>query len=492
MQSKIRPALVSFLSIAALLAIISLAACSYYEPQPDDPNKPRRLNVSKPDEKGAVVPAYQSGTYTSVWVGRFLDLEPAQRMVSQLHTRGLTSFTIKKTLVETGLVRAHDEVGDFYMVMAGLFGNQSEADILGQRLKAQGIVAGYETVGVDDPGEVEQEGTQTRQRVMNAQKVSQSAQQKASKPLPYDSPALTGEAFKKVVYGRYMGSFADPWEAQKEAEVLTRAGWPASVEKEKDGKGQQWFRVYLSPPVDRREWSADEKTLKAAKHSAASQPGIVILIDPSSLKGQVADINPDSDRSNASACAGFSEAGRLRVSIERVIGYIPESFFLAAIIDITPKDTGLIDYVVTKTSDFIHSTDTLSQGKALYGPSIYNRPEMENSLTKLVLNDSGGGLSAGFKKAETALTSIPGEKILLVYSEFQNLDQDQEIKSAFSSLKGSASGLRAFFIYGDTAERGYKLANDLAQLAGTSQAWDGCMLLQNNSYFEKFIKTIFR
>ena len=35
-------------------------------------------------------------------------------------------------------------------------------------------------------------------------------------------------------------------------------------------------------------------------------------------------------------------------------------------------------------------------------------------------------------------------------------------------------------------------AEDLAREAGSGQPWDGCLLLNNNAYFEQYIKSIFR
>ncbi len=463
------------------------------------------MEVPPPAEDGADIeaPAYQDdpdydrlksryfkkGLYNAIWVGRYLDEEPAQRMARHFQSRGLTAFVLKKKIEERRLF-ANDPVGDFYMVLVGLFGVPREADILGQRLKAEGQVRGYQVVPVDAPAELDSSETQTQPLSTQAAKTSREAQERASRPLSPNSPAATGEAFKKNVYGRYVGSFRDPLRAQAEAERMTAAGWPASVHK--DPGASTWYRVYLAPTEDHRDWKADEPTLTAARRSAATQPGIVILADMSSLGGGLSTVTPNAGRTDASACAGFSEAGRLGAVLNRTIIYIPDTSYTAALVPITYQEMRSWKEIPARIKAWWTDEKARPQKKALYGPAIFNRPEMEQAVSRLAATPEQASLAIGLTEVSNELSTIPGRKVLLVFSEFLGPDQPQDVRAALGQLKSAVTGLEPIFIYGDTDGAGYALANDLAREFGSGQAWDGCLLLNNNGYFEKYIKAIFR
>ncbi|UQZ88283.1 hypothetical protein C4J81_03295 [Deltaproteobacteria bacterium Smac51] len=492
--------------LTSLLIILwGLTACGG-EPN----NEPQVMTVKGPGPDGAEVTEpgvvgsvagsvydstigrlFPDGLYSSVFVGRYLDIEPAERMAGNLRNQGLTAFVLKRRLEEKGTVFKTD-LGEFYLVLAGLFGEKADAETLGQRLKAEGLVRSYQVVPVDHPGEIESTTAQTQGQSLKSAKLSDQVKQTAGRPLGPESSAASGEAFKKNVYGQYVGSYRDPWRAQAEAEALTRAGWQASVESEGTG-GSMWHRVYLSPTEDHRDWKADGQTLASAKHSAATQPGIVVLADMSSLKGYIGQVGPSASRSDASACAGFSEAGRLNTTILRTIIYIPDTSYIAALVPIVKKPLETYRDVPSRIKAWWNDEGSRPTKKAIYGPSIFYRPEMEAAVSRLVADPDKASLAMGLTETANDLMAIPGRKVLLVFSEFMGDDQPQTVRDALGRLRMEfGSNLEVIFVYGDTNAAGYALANDLAREAGTGQAWNGCLLLNNNAYFERYIKTIFR
>ncbi len=468
---------------------------------------PTVMEVPPPSADGAdtVAPAHQGesgyegvktryfakGLYKTVLAGRYLDEAPARNLARHFQSQGLTAFVLKKRVTERRLLGT-DPVGDFYLVLAGLFGRGEDADILGRRLKAEGRVSDFQVLPVKAPAELESTETQTRGQSVHAAETSRETRERAAQPLPPDSPAASGEAFKKNVQGRFVGSFRDPWRAQAEAERLSASGWSASVQK--DPGGAQWYRVYLAPTRDHRDWTADEPALRAARRSAASQPGFVILADMSGLEGTMGSPGPNAKRTDASACAGFSEAGRLGAVLNRTIVYIPDTSYTAALVPISPREQDIADWreIPNRIKAWWNDEKARPVKKALYGPAIFNRPEMERAVSKLVASPEPASLALGLTEVSRELSGIPGRKVLLVFSEFLGPDEPRDVKDALGQLRAGIGGLDAVFIYGDTDGPGYALASDLAREFGSGQAWDACRLLADNAYFEQYIKAIFR
>ncbi len=490
----------SFRKIFALLLFSTLAACGG-EPE----SGPQVMTVKSPGETGAeasqslagslaagaydrtIGRLFPEGLYYSVFVGRYLDKEPAERMAAHLRTFGLTTFVLEKRLSEEGAL-FNTDLGNFYLTMTGLFGEMSEAEILGKRLRAENLINSYQVVPVDHPGEIESTFAQNQSMDSKSARLSEQVAGQAGRPLGPESAAASGEAFKKNVYGRYVKSFRDPWAAEAEAAALTRAGWQASIER--DGV---WHRVYLSPTDDRRDWRADAPTLASAKTSAASQPGIVILADMSSLRGDAVHAGPGASRADASACAGFSELGRAATGIRRTIIYIPDTSYIAALLPISKKDMRDYRDVPDRLKAWWNNEGTRTRKRALYGPSIFYRPEMEMAVGRLAPDPEPASLAMGLSEAANDLMAIPGRKTLIVFSEFLGDDPPQRVRDALAHLRAEfGTSLTVIFVYGDTDANGLALAKDLANEAGSGPAWNGCLLLNNNAYFEQYVRSIFR
>ncbi|MDR2406217.1 MAG: SPOR domain-containing protein [Deltaproteobacteria bacterium] len=452
------------------------------------------LIVSGGDMTEGVAPvtSLSSAKFYAVWVGSYLDVGPAQRAVSSFQKQGFTSFSVKKTLEERSKLITSRKVGDFFLVLVGLFAEKDDANNLGKRLQAQGLVGNWQLVPSDKPSELDNFQQQTQPLVQQSESVTTFAQEKAGAPLSPKSPVVTGEGFRKMVYGRFIGSYRDPLEAKQQARRLTSAGWPAAVEETREGGGM-WYRVYLAESKDPVDFKTTPAKLDEARGSAMRQPGMVLLIDGSGLKGVWGTVKPLEDRTDASACAGYSQAGRMLTSIERLVSYIPDNGALMMVKPLAYKPpSNIVEKVTRPVKNWWTEDDSsLAEVKAPYGPAIYNRPEVLKSIKSLKVDVKPAPLAPELQTLE--LAAIPGKKTVILFSDFRAEDTNSRATSALGGLKGQYGGSLDFIVvYGDTDDVGYKLAGDLAQTGGGGEAWSGCQLLADNAYFERFIKRVFR
>ncbi|MDR0881006.1 MAG: SPOR domain-containing protein [Candidatus Adiutrix sp.] len=430
-----------------------------------------------------------SASFTTALVARSDSEEAAGRLAAKFRNRGLAALAIKKDMTGVNLYRnifKNEPPKLAWIVTVGLFGRREETDALGQRLRADGSVKDYRIMGLTDQADLEAFESQNSALYAQAANTSQESQKRAGRPLDPQSPQATGEAFHNYVQGRFIGSYRDPLEAREVARQLTTSGWSASVER-----AGQWNRVYLAPTRDSRDLRADPAALSTARKSAASQPGLIFLADLSSLAGQTSLLTPNAERSNASACGGFSEFGRLSATLTRTIIYIPETAYTVALVPIQPRPMSWRDIPQLARDWWDDKNRPVT--KAVYGPAIFNRPEMEQAINQLQNSPDQASLALGLAESSVDLATIPGRKVLLVFSEFQAPDQPEDIREAVSHLKGNfGDSLEIIYIYGDANGDGYRLAERLAKEAQGGPAWDGCRLLSDNAYFEQYIKTIFK
>lgn len=484
--------------------LIWLAACGWGSSSADNsqtanPNAPPRpLTVDSALVQSGVAPADQGEdeAYHTTWVGTYLSEEPAKRGADVFRNLGLTAFTVRKTLIEKKglLFPSRKPVGDFYLVNVGLFGTITEAEILGRRLKAQGRITNWQPIGSADPGEMARARIQTAPLEREAVKVTVQAQKKSGQPLPASAPAATGQGFKKMVHGRYVGSFKDLYAARAEAERLTAAGWPAAVERTSPGGGN-WFRVFLTEAVDHRDFEAEPRQLAAARIQAASHGGIIFLVDLSGVAGQWGQTVPGQARTEASACAGYSRTGRVLTGLERVVGQMPsDSSQMVLVKGVTYfPPAGMVERVVRPvrtwwTEDESELTDTQNA----YGPTLFNRPQVMRGLKNLKAEPNAVPLGPAFDSLRE-LTAMPGRKTLLVWSDFRWTGPDTETMGAAGRLKGQyGDQLDIIVIYGDADDKGWQLAENLARSGSGDAAWDGCRILADQSYYQSFIRRVFR
>ncbi|MDR2351916.1 MAG: SPOR domain-containing protein [Deltaproteobacteria bacterium] len=441
----------------------------------------------------APVKSGSKATYFAVWAGSYLEEAPALKAVNSLQKQGLTSFTVKKSLIEKKIPFFDKPVGDFYLVLAGLFGARVDADVLGRRLKAQGIISNFQVAPIDSPGEQDRFQAQTAPLETHSEVVATATQERSARPLPATSPVRSGEGFKTLIRGRYVGSYRDLLEAREQARRLTESGWPASVEETREGGGM-WYRVYLAETQDTRDYLATPEVLQESRTIATRQKGLVILIDSSGLKGVWGMTKPNQARTDASACAGYSQAGRLLMGVERLVSYIPDAPLLMALKSLanTP-DAGLISRVTRPVrSLWSDTTSESNQNIATYGLAMYNRPDVLAALRNMKVDIRPASLAPGLLNFPE-LNSIPGHKTVILFSDFAFTENPEETVGALGQLKGAyGSDLDFIVVYGDTDDKGYQLAQNLSKLGEGTPAWDGCRLLADNSYFEKFVKTVFK
>jgi hypothetical protein len=126
---------------------------------------------------------------------------------------------------------------------------------------------------------------------------------------------------------------------------------------------------------------------------------------------------------------------------------------------------------------------------AAYGPTFFNRQAMERAVVQLQADSRPGSLVPALKSAAAPLASQPGRKVLLIFSDFMGTAKPAEVQAALADMRAGLPSLDVFIIYGDPNGAGYRLARNLAE---GGEAWDGCLLLHDNAYFEKYIKAIFK
>jgi len=473
-----------------LVLMLSLALAGPARPAAGAEEVPRQL---VPKSSGPTPALGEKGlapgaVFHSVLVGRFLDEAPARRLSGQLQARGLTAFVVKRDLVESALFMDRSEAGEFYLAVAGLFGLRREADRLGSRLVAEGLIMDYQVVSMADPGEALATFAQTRRVDREGERAAQIVWNRAAAPLNPASPAATGEGYRRNIHGRYVGSFKDRLEAREHARTLTAGGWEASVRAEGQGGGQ-WYRVYLAPSSDPRDLKADEEVLREALASAASQMALVFLADLTSTSGRVGWAGPAPDRRDASACAGFSQAGRLGASLGRTILYVPDLALMTTLIPAVRDDIKNLKDVPGRLSDWWDGRERRPRKLAAYGPTFFNRQEMEKAVGQLQADSRPGSLVPALRSAAAPLASQPGRKVLLIFSDFMGPAKPAEVQAALADLRARVgASLDVYIVYGDPNGAGYRLAQSLAG----GQAWEGCRLLHDNAYFEKYIKAVFR
>jgi hypothetical protein len=431
--------------------------------------------------------------FYTVWVASYLDEAPAHRAAAAFRSRGLLAFTVKKTLMEktSSFLSSSTPrvVGDYYLVNVGLFGNVEEASVLGRRLLAQGRISNWRVIGSADPGEIARMAVQAAPLIQKSETVTTQAMKKAGLPLPPTAPAITGQGFKSLVHGRYVGSFKDLYAARTEAERLTAAGWPAAVERATP-KGGQWFRVYLTESTDHREFGANPSRLARDKAVAATHGGLIFLVDLSGQAGDWGQIAPGEKRLEASACAGYSRPGRVLTGLERVVGQIPtNSPMMVAVKSVTyVQPAGFVDKTVRKVRKWWTEDETgFTEARSAYGPTLFNRPLVTRAIRSLKLDSEAVSLGPAFDSLYEA-QSVPGYKTVLVWSDFRWTGPDTEVMAGLGRLKAQWGGqVNILVVYGDADDRGWRLAENLAKAGSGQPAYDGCLLLSDQNYFQKFV-----
>jgi hypothetical protein len=460
------------------------------------------LGVNSAQFSGGVAPADFGllADYFTVWCGSYNEEAPARAAAAALQKEGMTSFVLNKTLAEKGF-GASAKVGDYWLVLAGLFGERQDAEALGSRLKARGLVSNYQVIPSDQPAEVASYEAQVKPMAARSETAQRGAQQKLGRPVDPASPSATGEGFKGAVTGRYVRSFRDEWAAKEEARRLTSAGWNAGVQAAGNGGGM-WYRVYLTGNVGSQSGSpagsaasryrVSDATIQAAQARGASQKGLAIVVDTSGLKGAWGAVRPNRPRTDASSCAGYSQSGRLLASIERFVSFIPDAGLLVSVRNLGFREEPDLMRRAARSIRTLWSEDGsgFSQTNAAYGPTVYNRPEVLRAVRGMKPDRRSAPLGPGLSGL-SELNAIPGRKTVVLFSDFVYRDRISSTEAAAGGLRSQYGDVNLMVVYGDSTGEGWMLADSISRAGGGSGAWDGCRLMTDNAYFERFVKQAF-
>jgi hypothetical protein len=461
---------------------------------------PAALGVDPNSFSGGVAPADYGLTadYFTAWCGSYTEEAPARAAAKALQRQGLTAFALRKTLEERKLP-FNRTVGDYWLLLAGLFGDRSDAEVLGSRLKARGLVSNYQVIPTDRPDETAAFEAQTRPLAARSEAAQSGSRERLSRPVDPASPSATGEGFKRSVTGRYIGSFRDEWAAKAEAGRLTSAGWPAGVQAAGDGGGM-WYRVYLMGPGGPSNsessggaaagYRVSGEAVQAAQARGASQKGLVFVVDTSGLKGAWGASAPNRARKDASSCAGFSQSGRLLASLERLVSYVPDSGILVSVRSLGfREEPGLVQKAARSIKSWWNEDGSAySQLNPAFGPAPFNRPEVLRAVRNMKPDVRPAPLGPGLAGLNE-IQAMPGSKTVVLFSDFAFPDRTSGAEAAASSLRGQNG--RLLVVYGDSSGDGWRLADSVSRAGGGSEAWDGCLMLTDNAYFEKFVKRVF-
>jgi hypothetical protein len=161
---------------------------------------------------------------------------------------------------------------------------------------------------------------------------------------------------------------------------------------------------------------------------------------------------------------------------------------MTTLIPAVRDDIKSVQEVPERVSDWWKGQERRPRKLAAYGPAFFNRQEMERAILQLQADSRPGSLVPALKSAAAPLASQPGRKVLLIFSDFMGLAKPDDVQAALTSLRALGASLDVFLIYGDPNGAGYRLAQKLAN----GEAWDGCRLLHDNTYFENYIKAVFK
>jgi hypothetical protein len=218
------------------------------------------------------------------------------------------------------------------------------------------------------------------------------------------------------------------------------------------------------------------------------------LLDTSGIKGLWGQKLPNTGRTDASACAGYSETGRMLTSLERLVGYIPDSVMLMVVKPISYKEPAdFVDSIIRPVRTWWNKDDSeITSTKSTYGPGMFNRPEVLARIKALKVSQEPVPLAPAFSDLHE-LTAIPGKKTVVLFSEFGDPSGATEALSALGNLKALyGTSLNLIVVYGDTDDLGWQLAENLAKSGGAGEAWNGCRLVSDNAYFEQFVRSVFK
>ena len=126
-----------------------------------------------------------------------------------------------------------------------------------------------------------------------------------------------------------------------------------------------------------------------------------------------------------------------------------------------------------------------------YGPTTYNREDLEDSLARLVAADSVSPFGDALKAADGELQGMGSPKAVLMFSDFEStLTSGDPVRDAANLRRRYGPEVEVFTFHATRQLSAVKLARAIAE-AGGGKAYDICQMLNDDSAFENMMMEIF-
>ena len=404
-----------------------------------------------------------SDRYYSLHVGSYKTAGEAEREAARLASGGLTPMIRLESVKGKGRWRR---------VYVGAFDTPDQAVEAGRQWKSRQLIPYYRVTAMTGP----------KPSPVRAPKPKPTS--KASEPDFSAVHSGPDQAFKKIVYGRYVASFKYRHLAEAEAEGLTRFGWPASVSEERV-RGVMWYRVYLLPPGGRAGYGL----------AAGELRGFDILADMSGSPGEFGRTGPPRDEDEASSCPEYSRYGARLELLRRINRAVPAGAFQAGLresrfkVPKSPADLSDNVKIAVKTRG-----RTVGGFSALrWGVLAYNREDFGRAVEGIRPCPQRAPLSLAVAATTEDLAVIPDRKALIIISDFNRTwDFDDPVEEARKLVDRYGDGLCLYVISLDASAEGLAAARAMAAIAKCGRYYDGCRLLADAQYFQAMIRDIFQ
>lgn len=423
--------------------------------------------------------------FYTLQVSAYQKAEDAAPAVDRLKKLGLEAFYNLELVPGQGM---------WYRIFVGAFRQKAEAESYGQRLQSLGIITSYRVMDMGAPQIVSGSSDSPPAAVSTGSVSPPAAYVTAPSsappapitfgskppnasvtPPPVSTPASNGPSpsFQKIVYGRYVGSFRDRAQAQREAEGLTRYGWQAIVEEDLV-QGIMWYRVYLIPFG------------QANNGGPGETPGFEIIADMS--ESPQAKLTWVSDP--PSRCPGYTNSGAKIAIVRKINAAVPPTPYFAVL-----RDLAILDNIADRWGERIKNLGSLipdEHTRRLWGVLVYSRNEFGRAIDKIKLGNGLAPLVWSVNASDSDLMTIPGRKALILVSDFESsalvpdpVPRTKELKRKYGP------SLCVYPIVVDATPDGWKLAEEMAKAGECGHLYDGCRVLADENYFRDMIQDIF-
>ena len=126
-----------------------------------------------------------------------------------------------------------------------------------------------------------------------------------------------------------------------------------------------------------------------------------------------------------------------------------------------------------------------------YGPSTYNRDELESAIARLVAADSISPFAEAINAADGELQVMGSPKAILMFSDFESAPgSGNPVQKASNARRRYGTDLKVYTFYVSRQSEAARLAKNIAQ-AGNGNAFDICRMLDDDIAFENMMLEVF-